>query len=590
MVLWPWVEVARTPEFADAHPEWMAAPGGHHDDWRRRFPAVPKAQAGAVIKAWPWVPIGYEPAFNAHRERLRALLENLPGLWPGVFLNDLQAGPSSCGCGNDQCRWALDYGTPATTAETPGDDAAARVVSDLRTRFPGKMVIPVWVTECETVDLPDAKNGSGLCGSVPCADRDCWPRYVRTWNPLVKAADGPIAVALWPETFRRDPDSWIDTGLALFQKPPRGGTPLAPEKTIAIVQAWNKPDASVADLLSRMKRWVSGWVLALDPIDQSWEPRAVRLSPEPRTVFRPEMFETLVNPACSHCIDESRRKAGELRDDDRVLSWIRGKYDGGAIPYRWFLIPYRVISDTYGVFVYDADADFVRGFPASLDYRFHGWRNGVMVMKHKDGTLFDCLTGVAFAGPRQGEHLTPIPTIESNWGAWLKTNPGTVAYAMVSKFQPQSAPKSVLQESQKTRPELDGRLGAEERVFGLAIERTSKAWPLTLFGEKSGLRNETLGGKKIVILWDSRTRTAAAYAPETEGDAAAPVTLAVQGGGLDFPWVDQETSSRWSIAGRAVFGPRKGQTLRWLPGVVVKWYAWSAEYPKTLLASDKSHP
>ena len=51
-----------------------------------------------------------------------------------------------------------------------------------------------------------------------------------------------------------------------------------------------------------------------------------------------------------------------------MLAWIRGKYDGGAIPYRWFLVPYRVISDTYGVFVYDADADFVRGWPASLDY------------------------------------------------------------------------------------------------------------------------------------------------------------------------------------------------------------------------------
>ena len=128
------------------------------------------------------------------------------------------------------------------------------------------------------------------------------------------------------------------------------------------------------------------------------------------------------------------------RDDDRVLSWIRGKYDGGAIPYRWFLVPYRVISDTYGVFVYDADADFVRGYPASLDYRFHGWRNGVMVMKHKDGTLFDCLTGLAFDGPRKGEQLTPIPTIESDWGPWLKANPGTVAYQMVSKFQPQAMP------------------------------------------------------------------------------------------------------------------------------------------------------
>jgi hypothetical protein len=304
---------------------------------------------------------------------------------------------------------------------------------------------------------------------------------------------------------------------------------------------------------------------------------------EPKLLYQPEMFDTLVNPACSHCIDESRRKAGELRADDRVLSWIRGKYDGGAIPYRWFLVPYRVISDTYGVFVYDADADFVRGYPASLDYRFHGWRNGVMVMRHKDGTLFDCLTGIAFAGPRNGEKLTPIPTIESTWGAWLQDNPGTVAYAMVSKFQPQPVPKVLLEESRQTRPELDRRLGGEERVFGLAVEGASKAWPLTSFGEKPELRHATVGGKKVVILWDSRTRTAAAYAPETDGDTPAPATLAVHTGNPDSRWVDKETNSRWSVAGRAVSGPRTGQTLRWLPGVMVKWYAWSAEYPKTSL-------
>src|SRR5262249_29143225 len=157
--------------------------------------------------------------------------------------------------------------------------------------------------------------------------------------------------------------------------------------------------------------------------------------PGPKTAYRPGRFETLINPDCSHCVDEAKRKAGELRDDDRVLCWVRGKYDGGAIPYRWFLSPYRVISDTYGVFVYDADA--VRGYPASLDFRFHGWRNGVMVMRRQDGTLFDCLTGLAFDGPGKGERLAPIPTMESDWGPWLRSSPGTVAYQMVAKFQPQ---------------------------------------------------------------------------------------------------------------------------------------------------------
>jgi hypothetical protein len=303
----------------------------------------------------------------------------------------------------------------------------------------------------------------------------------------------------------------------------------------------------------------------------------------PKTFFRPEMFQTLVNPDCSHCVDEARKKAGALRDDDRVLAWIRGQYDGGAIPYRWFLVPYRVISDSYGVFVYDPDADFVRGWPASYDFRFHGWRNGVMVMRHEDGTLFDCLTGVAFDGPRKGERLTPLPTIENDWGPWLKANPGTVAYEMASKFQPQSVPRSILSESRGTQPEPDPRLDPEERVFGLAQDGESRAWPLRAFGERPALRQGRVGGRPALILWDSRTKTAAAYAPEIDGTPGESVTLAVDASDPAAPWIDRETGSRWSALGRSVSGPRKGQTLRWLPGVMVKWYAWAAEYPRTAI-------
>ena len=31
-----------------------------------------------------------------------------------------------------------------------------------------------------------------------------------------------------------------------------------------------------------------------------------------------------------------------------------------------------------------------------------------MVMRHKDGTLYSCLTGVAFDGPRKGDRLHPV--------------------------------------------------------------------------------------------------------------------------------------------------------------------------------------
>src|SRR5712671_6665012 len=186
-------------------------------------------------------------------------------------------------------------------------------------------------------------------------------------------------------------------------------------------------------------------------------------APSPSLVARPEAFPSLVNPDCSHCRDEAKRRAGELRPEEPVLCWVRdtkGKYNGGAIPYRFFLNPYRVISDSYGVFVYDPDAGFARGFAPSYDFAFHGWRNGVMIMKHKDGTLYSCLTGLAFNGPRKGTRLKAVPTLMSTWGFWLKHYPGSVAYHMYDKYQPVALPSGANDDSRKSRGAADGRLPA----------------------------------------------------------------------------------------------------------------------------------
>ena len=69
--------------------------------------------------------------------------------------------------------------------------------------------------------------------------------------------------------------AWMETVPRLFQAPPRDATPLARERTIAVVQAWNRPEAAAETLLDRLRPHATGWVLALRPIEQSWEPRAV---------------------------------------------------------------------------------------------------------------------------------------------------------------------------------------------------------------------------------------------------------------------------------------------------------------------------
>jgi hypothetical protein len=307
----------------------------------------------------------------------------------------------------------------------------------------------------------------------------------------------------------------------------------------------------------------------------------------PPLVEQPGAFQTLVNPTCSHCRDEAKRRAAELRDDDRVLCWLRGYSDGGAIPIRFFLSPYRVISDTYGVFVYDPDAGYTRGFAPSLDFKFHGWRNGVMVMKHKDGTLYSCLTGVAFAGPKKGARLQPVPTLVSDWGFWLKRYPGGVAYKMFDKYKPVELPAKSNEASVKSRGPVDKRLSPDSPVLGVAHGKEVRAYPLDAL-EKAGWLEETIDGQDRVVLWYGPTRTAAAYLPvasppKKEDGKPRKVRLTRDGKDALAPWVDKETGSRWDVAGRAVSGELKGWTLTWIDGTQVKWFAWAAEYPKTTI-------
>jgi hypothetical protein len=150
-------------------------------------------------------------------------------------------------------------------------------LAELRSRYSSKAVIPVWVTECEPVDLPGAPGGTGHCGTVPCAKGSCWPSYQRAWNPLLESTQGAVAVALWAETFARDP-SWYSTGLKLFLQPP-GGTALPPDRAIAVLPQWGESAQNQRGLTEKVTLARGGWIVARTPINQSWEPRLVRDHP-----------------------------------------------------------------------------------------------------------------------------------------------------------------------------------------------------------------------------------------------------------------------------------------------------------------------
>ena len=317
-------------------------------------------------------------------------------------------------------------------------------------------------------------------------------------------------------------------------------------------------------------------LLALAPQTQDGDREAGKLIKQGGT------YPTLVNPACSHCVHEEKRRAGELRDTDRVLAWTRGKYEGGAIPLSFFLIPYRVISDTYGVFVYDHEAGYMRGFKPSLDFSFYGWRNGIMVIRHKDGTLYSALSGRAFEGPRKGQQLAPVATIPTTWGYWKAGYPGGVAYRMFEKYKAVEIPAAEDAGSIKSRGSVDSRLPATSEVLGLSHGGEVKAYPLSALERAGGVMTDRLGSSTVVILWYAPTRTAAVYSTVLPGSTPPrTLTLTMDSSVPAAPFTDRETGSRWGIEGRAVEGPLKGKVLRWLPGVQCRWFAWAAEYPET---------
>jgi hypothetical protein len=306
---------------------------------------------------------------------------------------------------------------------------------------------------------------------------------------------------------------------------------------------------------------------------------------DPSLIAKPDAFQTLLHPNCSHCRIESQRRKDQLLNDDRVLCWMQVQADGyindGVIPIRFFLNTYRVLSDGWGVFAYDPDAGYARGFvPDGQPFQFYGWRNGVMVMQSKDGTLYSCLSGIAFDGPRKGTRLKPEPTLLSDWGFWEKRYPASVAFTMYDKYKPTTLPNAPNEDSLKTRSSIDPRLPMDTMVLGVWDGTHARAYPLDAL-QKTGVIHDSSNGPPRIIFWYKPTHAAAAYhqpwgTSGLKGDAGWIFSLDAQGGGA--PFVDARTGLHWDITGRSADG---GPRLVWMDSVQVKWFAWSAEYPET---------
>jgi len=297
-----------------------------------------------------------------------------------------------------------------------------------------------------------------------------------------------------------------------------------------------------------------------------------------KVVTRPGLFQSLTEPPCSYCSTENRK--GLVPPDERVIAWVRGQHNGGAVPLRHFIATPRVINDTYGLFFYDSDGGYVSAFQKDYGYEFYGWRDGVMVVKGKDGTLWSALTGIAFDGPKKGRRLERIPSLTTEWGYWLMLHPESTAYNLFDgkKYSFSELPTEMSAEAKESMGKVDSRLKPLATVLGVEVGDETKAYPLDGAGERACFADE-VGGERIAVFWYKPTSSAIAYRGKLDdrklsfyADDVSPETA---------PFKDKETGTRWTLAGRAVDGPLKGQELQWVSSVQCRWYAWVTEYPGT---------
>ncbi len=275
--LYYWIEVARCPALADAHPEWMASLQGH-DEWSRLFPNAPRPAADEVVKTYPWVPVLSQETFDAQLHRVTQLLSNRTAA-KGVFLNDLQGAPSACGCGHPLCRWTSDYGKRRTTVPL-APDAAALFLKAVQQEFPDSEVIPVWATECEKHD----GAADGLCAGVACFDGICWKAWTEQLEPVAKVSPRVGVLTLYRE-FQRDlpvygdEAGWVRHAVESFETMPRrqGAAGLAASRLVTVLQGWDVDESQVAaQIRASQDANVAGFIVAYARIDQSWQPRLMK--------------------------------------------------------------------------------------------------------------------------------------------------------------------------------------------------------------------------------------------------------------------------------------------------------------------------
>lgn len=261
--------------------------------------------------------------------------------------------------------------------------------------------------------------------------------------------------------------------------------------------------------------------------------------------------------------------------------------------------------------------DVVAGIPVAVTYcplcnsalgfdrRFEGetlrlgvsglLRNSDLVMwDNVSQTLWQQITGEAIVGEHAGKELTRLVTSIVRWQDFKDLHPNGLALAQDQGFGKVYGLNPYEFYSSRAAPygffqgEIDDRFLALERVVGLTVGSTEKAYPFSLIS-RAGVVNDQVADQPVVIFWGASDTADALDGGNIAGSAGIGTGIAydpvVVGRTLTFKaltdttYQDEQTGTTWSILGKALSGELAGEELEVLPHRNEFWFAWQAFFP-----------
>ena len=302
---------------------------------------------------------------------------------------------------------------------------------------------------------------------------------------------------------------------------------------------------------------------------------------------------------------------GLLEENESVVALTIGD-DARAYPVS-IMIWHEIVNDTVG------------GVPVTVSYcplcnsavTYGREINGVETTFGTSGRLFasalvmyDRATeslwthfdGRAVIGVLTGAELEVYGSPLMSWGDFRNTYPtGKVLDEAQTGFsRSYGSNPYVGYDNSATEPFLfrgvpDPRARSKERVVGVSHNGVDVAYSLqSISGTMPTATSVDHGDEELVILWNPGQSTALEGNDVNDGrDVGSVGVFMPQAGeqtltivGDDAGFVDEETGSRWSVAGVAIDGELAGTQLERIPHLDTFWFAWATYRPGSGLVGD----